>query len=98
MSGDPSELELGRSFSFCAFLASLLTAHWYSGTTPGQINKKQKINLKSLKKNNRNDETRLANIQVSIRQWKPLLVPINNWKKKETELKPDVCPIAQTHL
>jgi hypothetical protein len=51
MSGDPSELELGRSFSFCAFLASLLTAHWYSGTTPGQQQQqKQKINLKSFKK------------------------------------------------
>ena len=34
ISGDPSEVGLGRSFSFCAFLASLLTAHWYSGTTP----------------------------------------------------------------
>jgi hypothetical protein len=44
---------------------------------------KQKINLKSFNKNiRRNDETRLANIQVSIRQWKPL-IPINNWKTRK---------------
>jgi len=30
----PHVVELGLSLSFCAFFASLFTAHWISGTTP----------------------------------------------------------------
>ena len=58
-------VELGLSLSFWAFLASLLTAHWYSGTTPGSI--KMKVNYKAdISEVERGSECFIDNASLSI--------------------------------
>lgn len=50
-------VEFGLSFSFCAFFASLFTAHWYSGTTPTKQQSMNKPVLKIVSKINFNSLT-----------------------------------------